>query len=327
MKNEDCKFSAVGLHLGERSLHAVEVRREGGRPVLWRIGRAPLPVELAPEALLRAEAQEQLAEALRRLFEGSGIDRRSVALSVGGNFSVIKRVPLEVASDEERREQITWEASQHLIDPVSDYCIDCHAFGRTAFLIAVRRQMADACRGVCECAGLGLKGVEVDPLSLFYACRMASGDASGEEARGASAVYVGGRWASCISTWGADLTGVEVVRLDRGGWRLRAGADEERMETKEAAVRALGRRIAGGLVPERRNGGTARERRVLLSGDRQVVEEVGRWWTGMEPLSVAFIDPFAGADLGSLPADQRPLLDWRTGFAVSAGAAYKNLCA
>jgi hypothetical protein len=317
--------SAVGLHLGERALHAVEVRREGGCPVLWRVGRASLPVELAPEVLLREEAQAQLAEALRGLFEASGIDRGGVALSVGGNFSVIKRVPLEVASDEERREQIAWEASQHLIDPASDYCIDYHAFGRTAFLIAVRRQVADACRGVCERAGLGLKGVEVDPLSLFYACRMASGDAPGEGGRGASAVYVGGRWASCISTWGGDLTAVEVVRLDRGGWRLRAGSEEERMEAKEAAVRALGRRIAGGLVPERRNGGTARERRVLLSGDRQAVEEVGRWWTGMEPLSVAFIDPFARADLRALPAGQRPLLDWRTGFAVSAGAAYKNL--
>lgn len=317
---------AVGLHLGERALHAVEVRREGGRPLLWRIGRASLPVELAPEVLLKAEAQPTVAEALRRLFEESGIDRRSVALSVGGNFSVIKRVPLEVASEEERREQIAWEASQHLIDPVSDYCIDYHAFGGTAFLIAVRQQTTDACRSVCERAGLGLKCVEVDPLSLFYACRLASGDASEEEARqGVSAVHIGGRWASCISTWGADLTAVELVRLDRGGWRLRAGAGEERTETREAAVRALGRRVAGGLVPERRNGPGARERRVLLSGDRQVVEEVGRWWTGMEPLSVAFIDPFARADLRALPGDQRPLLDWRTGFTVSAGAAYKNL--
>ncbi|MSS73814.1 MAG: hypothetical protein EXS64_20360 [Candidatus Latescibacteria bacterium] len=315
---------SVGLHLGERTLSAVEVRGGEGCPVLRRIGRVSFPMELTPDALLKAEAQAHLAEALRELLDESGVHREAVALSVGSNFFVIKRVPLEVASEEERREQIAWEAGQHLIDPVSDYCIDYHAFGGTAFLIAIRRQMADACRSVCERAGLGLKCVEVDPLSLFYACRMASGDASGEEARqGVSAVHIGGRWASCISAWGTDLTAVELVRLDRGG--LRAG--EDRTGTTEAALRSLGRRIAGGLVPERRNGSEGRERRVLLAGDRRVVEEVSRWWMGVEPLAVAFLDPFAGMDLRSLPAEQRPLLAWGTGLAVSAGAAYKNLCA
>ena len=315
---------SVGLHLGERTLSAVEVRRGGGGPVLRRIGRVFFPVELTPDTLLKAEAQAHLVEALRELLGESGVDRGAVALSVGSNFSVIKRVPLEVASEEERREQIAWEAGQHLIDPVSDYSIDYHAFGRTAFLIAIRRQTVDACRSVCERAGLGLKCVEVDPLSLFYACRMASGEASGEETRqGVSVVHIGGRWASCISAWGTDLTAVELVRLDRGG--LRGG--EDRTGTIEAAVRSLGRRMAGGLVPERRNGSEGRERRVLLAGDRRVVEEVRRWWMGVEPLVVAVLDPFAGLDLDSLPADQRPLLEWRTGFSVSAGAAYKNLCA
>jgi hypothetical protein len=55
------------------------------------------------------------------------------------------------------------------------------------------------------------------------------------------------------------------------------------------------------------------------------VEEVHRWWAGVELLDVEFTDPFALTDVGALPEDQAPLLDWRTGFTVSAGAAYKNL--
>lgn len=320
--------SSVGLHLGERTLSAVEVREDRGRPVLWRIGRASLPMELTPDALLKEEAQAQLAGALRGLFEASGIGRRAVSVSVGGNFSVIKRVPLEVASEEERREQVLWEAGQHLIDPASEYCIDYHAFGRAAFLVAVRRQTADACLRVCERAGLAVGRVETDPLSLFYACRRSCGDAPDEEGwRGVSAVHVGGRWASCISTSGGDLTAVELVRLDRGGRRLRAGAEEDRAETRESAVRALGRRIARGMAPERRNGAAGRSRRVLLSGESQAVEEVRRWWTGAELLSVECIDPFALMDVGPLPEAQASLLGWRTGFALSAGAAYRNLCA
>jgi hypothetical protein len=281
-------------------------------------------MELTSDTLLKQDTQAQIAEALRGLFGESGIDRQSVAVVVGSNFSVIKRVPLEVASEEERREQVMWEASQHLLDPVSDYCIGYHAFGRMAFLVAVRTQISDACRHVCDCADVGMKCVEVDPLCLFYACLMASEDVREGDV---IAVHIGGRWASCISMAGTDLTTVELVRLDRGGRRLRAGAEEEdRTETKETAVRALGRRIAGGSFPERRNGSAGRARRVLLSGDRRAVEEVGRWWMGADLLAVEFSDPFACADVELLPADQCPLLDWRTGFAVSAGAAYKNLC-
>ena len=116
-----------------------------------------------------------------------------------------------------------------------------------------------------------------------------------------------------------------MVRLDRGGRRLRVGGDEDREEGVEAAARALGRRMAGGLVPERRRVPTGWSRRVLLSGDPRTTKAVGRWWAEIDLLSVAFMDPFARADVGALPADQRPLLDQRAAFAVSAGAAYKNL--
>ena len=65
---------------------------------------------------------------------------------------------------------------------------------------------------------------------------------------------------------------------------------------------------------------------MLLSGDRPAVEEAGRWWRGADHLAVEFIDSFACAELGSVPPDQRPLLDWPMGFSLSAGAAYRSLC-
>ena len=316
---------SVGLHLGERTLSAVEVRAEGGRRVLRRVGRVSLPMELTLDALLSEAAQTTVAGLLRGLFETAGIDGRAVCVSVGGNFSVVKRVPLEVASEAERREQIIWEAGQYLVDPVSEYAVDYHAFGRAAFLVAVRKQTVHACTAVCERAGLGVKRLEVDPLCLFFSA-LASFEPEAEERadRGGAAVHFGGRWASCISTSGMDLTAVELVRLDRGGRRLRAGADEDRAEGLEAAARALGRRMAGGLVPERRNRPAGR-RRVLLSGDCRTAESVNRWWEEIDTLAVALMDPFSQVDSGALPDDQRPLLDQRTVFAVSAGAAYKNL--
>ena len=354
MKNS----KSVGLHFGERNLTAVEVRCEEGLIRLWRIGMAPLSVDLSAETLLNEATQSKSGTSLKALFESSDIDPQSVSISLGGDFAVIKRIPLELASEDERREQVMWEAGQHLLDSPGDFKIDYHPFGRTAFLVAIRTRVVEAIRRVCESADIGIKSLEVDPLTLFYACMMTSNgnlqagrDAIGKrEANPTSpspagadllegshpvstiAVHIGDRWATCISVSGADLAGVEMIRLDHVGWKLRQGDSEDRKDpveggTVEDSARTLGRRIAFGLVPERRSEQGSRSRRVLLSGDPRIVEEISRCWKEMDHFSVAFIDSFACVDTQSLPLDQRPTLDWNTGFAVSAGAAYRQLCA
>ncbi len=156
--------TATGIHISGDSLRVVCVEKSGDAYCLkglltervsasWSLGEVPEPFVKALRAAL-----DRLPEPLGAL---------SFALSDG--LYHIQKVPLEVASEEDRREQIAWEASQALISPVDEFEIDFMPAGRAAFWTAIRKDIIRAHAALCE-TRIHLIAA---PLALFYAGRIA----------------------------------------------------------------------------------------------------------------------------------------------------------
>ena len=111
----------VGVDIGSSSIKVCEIKegRKGTRS-LTRFAYHPLP----PQSIVDGHIMNSgaVVEGLEKLFHRQR--RKDVALRISGHSVIIKKVTMPLMTAEELREQISWEAEQHIPFDVSEVELD-----------------------------------------------------------------------------------------------------------------------------------------------------------------------------------------------------------
>jgi Tfp pilus assembly PilM family ATPase len=309
---------ATGIHLTGHTLRLVSLERTAANCRLCALAEVRLPVPFLPAELLECGTRQRIARALEEALSGVVHDLGRVVPSLGGGLFQIQKVPLEVASEEDRRDQITWEVSQTLISPPGDYLIDFYPEGRAAFWVAVRREILDLCTDLYAEAGISLKGLEVEPMALFYACEMADLWISGRNA----AILSGYPWVSFVAAEGSTLIAAETVCVNGSVPDVPVAPRDRDLSDLQDIFEVAQRWIHGDRTLDRRR---AAYDRVFFCGDQNRISGLmQRLRTPASPKLIP-LQPFSACDTRHLPESQRPLLSRQSAFGIAAGLAYRGL--
>jgi len=117
----------IGVDIGSSSIKVCEIKegRKGARS-LARFGFHPLPSQSIVDGHIMNSGA--VVEGLEKLFHKQR--RRDVALRVSGHSVIIKKVTMPLMTSEELREQISWEAEQHIPFDVADVELDYQVLRR-----------------------------------------------------------------------------------------------------------------------------------------------------------------------------------------------------
>ena len=276
--------TATGIHILGNTLRVVHLEKLDHAYCLKGLveQRVSEAFDFDPEKEVPKSFVEELGQVLESLSKPIG----TLSFCLSGGLYHIQKIPLEVAGEEDRREQIFWEASQALISPVDNCVIDFIAVGRVAFWTAVRNGVIDAHETLCSALGETQLHLSVAPLSLFCAGLLAR---VWEESGRQMAIHSDPSGSFYISVEDGILIGVET-----------AVPDASNLQRYLSLARSSHRPC----------------KRVYLSGD--IVDPP-------TDLSLVEYPIFHGIDTAQLPERDRAKLGQASGFALALGAGLHKL--
>jgi len=119
----------VGLDIGSSAVKAVELRPSGRSYKVVAFGTEPVPGDtIVDGAIIDAAA---VADAIRRLLDGSRIKTRDIVASLSGNAVIVKKINLPVMTEAELSESIHWEAEQYIPFDIQDVNLDYQILSST----------------------------------------------------------------------------------------------------------------------------------------------------------------------------------------------------
>jgi type IV pilus assembly protein PilM len=167
------KISA-GLDIGSGYIKLVVIDHSSGEPAITDVVASPL----IPDAIVDGEIMDPVlvAETIRAVVDSAGLKRARIVASVGGHDVIIKKIPMDRASDADARQLMRWEAEQHvpfdmegvqldfqILDPESD---DPEM---AVLLVAAKREVVENRIGLLADAGLKPTILDVDSFALHNA--------------------------------------------------------------------------------------------------------------------------------------------------------------
>lgn len=163
-------IGTVGLDIGSHSIKAVEISRKGGRLGLSRYGIGALP----PDVIVDGEImdREVVVDCIQELLEENGISAKNVASAISGRSVIVKRITMDVASEEEAKDAIYWEAEQHVPYGIDEVTLDFQILAETAegqkdiLLVAAKKETVEMHTSLLYDAGLVPYVVDVDSLAM-----------------------------------------------------------------------------------------------------------------------------------------------------------------
>ncbi len=192
--------NVVGLDIGSSALKLVELKKQGDRYALERVGFELLP----PEAIVDGTIMDSglVVDAARRLCDASGVRSSSFATSVSGHSVILKKIEISATNEEELAESLRWEAEQYIpfeIDDVRlDYVVlDSRGSTNEVLLVAVKRDKINDYVSVVTQSGRTPEIVDIDTFAVQNAYQ----ETSGRNTSGIAAVL----------NIGASVTNVNII--------------------------------------------------------------------------------------------------------------------
>ena len=165
------KKGLVGLDIGSSRIKAVEVKSKGqGRYELVNIGQVPLLADTIVDGQIIDG--NHVSDCINRIFEEQEIKADQIATSISGHAVIVKKINVPAMSSEELREQIHWEAEQHIPFDINDVNLDYHILDGEiggnvdVLLVACKKDMVSQLTQVISQAGKTPSVVDVDAFAL-----------------------------------------------------------------------------------------------------------------------------------------------------------------
>lgn len=280
--------TATGMHIAGQTLRLVALKQQGETCELVALCERPLSHPFSPEVLAKGHPNS-LSDDIRRALSDIPSERLIAVLT--GSFFHIQKVPLEMAAENDRREQIIWEATQALIPPAEAHEIDFFPAGRVAFWTATRKDVLTAFADLTPHVPLT---TIVEPLALFSACQISGIAQSGRHI----AIHMEKTHRSYVALDNGALTAAETVRTEQPSAR----ADQQ-----------LRHWVLGDMASDRR---TPASVQTHFCGDTERIEAACRQFAHQASPPPVELKPFARIPANTtLPPNQ-------SAFAIAAGAAF-----
>ncbi len=118
----------VGVDIGTSSIKVCQLKDGRRGPTLVRFGYAPLP----PQAIVDGQVMDaaSVISTLVKVMRDTHIRERDVAVSVSGQSVIIRKITVPMMTPAELREQIQWEAEQHIPFDIKDVEVDYQVLKR-----------------------------------------------------------------------------------------------------------------------------------------------------------------------------------------------------
>jgi type IV pilus assembly protein PilM len=171
----------IGVDIGSSSIKLCELKegRRGARHVV-RFAHHPLPAQSIVDGHIMNTGA--VVEGLDRLFHKQR--RRDVALRVSGHSVIIKKVTMPLMTPEELREQIAWEAEQHIPFDVADVELDYQMLRRRqdegqmeVLLVAAKKEEIQDLVNLAADAKLRPRVIDLDAFTVQNCFEAAYGKA------------------------------------------------------------------------------------------------------------------------------------------------------
>ncbi|HEX3867969.1 MAG TPA: type IV pilus assembly protein PilM [Gemmatimonadaceae bacterium] len=174
--------TTVGLDIGSGLIKVAVIDHSRREPELVRVTVTPL----LADAIVEGEVMDPgiVAEAIQAALGAANVTTTGVVTAVGGRDVIIKKIQIERAKEQEAREQIRWEAEQHVpfdMDSVElDFQIldpDGSGSEMSVLLVAAKRELIESKVRVLTDAGLEPAIVDVEAFALHNAFEVNHPDA------------------------------------------------------------------------------------------------------------------------------------------------------
>lgn len=161
----------VGLDIGSSRIKVAEIKCNKGHYELANIAQ----IELLPDTIVDGQIIDgnHVSDCISRIFSEQAIQGEQIATSLSGNAVIVKKIHLPVMGLEELRDQINWEAQQHIPFDIQDVNLDYHVLEGDAasemmdvLLVACKKDMVSQLTQVIAQAGKTTSIVDVDSFAL-----------------------------------------------------------------------------------------------------------------------------------------------------------------
>lgn len=168
------KRSTVALDIGSGLIKLVVVDHGSGEPVLTKVAFT----SVVDGAIVEGEVMDPgiVADAVRNLLLSAGVKAKKVVTAVGGRDVIIKKISMDRMKEAEAREQIRWEAEQHVPFDMDNVELDFQVLDpegeglqMAVLLVAAKRELVETKVSLLTDVGLDPTVIDVDAFALHNA--------------------------------------------------------------------------------------------------------------------------------------------------------------
>ncbi len=176
------KRTTVALDIGSGLIKLVVIDHGSGEPVLTKVAFT----SVVDGAIVEGEVMDPgiVADAIRGLLTSAGIKAKKVVTAVGGRDVIIKKISMDRMKEAEAREQIRWEAEQHVPFDMDNVELDFQILDPEGeglqmgvLLVAAKRELVETKQSLLADVGLEATVIDVDAFALHNAFELNYPDA------------------------------------------------------------------------------------------------------------------------------------------------------
>ena len=176
------KRTTVALDIGSGLIKLVAINHGSGEPVLTKVAYT----SVVDDAIVEGEVMDPgiVADAIKGLLSSAGIKAKKVVTAVGGRDVIIKKIAMDRMKESEAREQIRWEAEQHVPFDMDNVELDFQLLDpggeglqMPVLLVAAKRELIETKLALLADIGLEATIIDVDAFALHNAFELNYPDA------------------------------------------------------------------------------------------------------------------------------------------------------
>jgi len=139
----------IGVDIGSHAVKVCQLQKAGSDYRLLAVGSAAITPGAVEDGVL--QDPEEVAKAISELFKNLKIKTKRVGISISGYSVIVKKINLEVMSDEDLADYITEEAEQYIPFDIEDVYLDFQVINKDrddngrceVMLVAAKKEVID----------------------------------------------------------------------------------------------------------------------------------------------------------------------------------------
>jgi len=341
----------IGLDIGSYAIKLVQLQRGRGGWTLHGVAKIPLSPEVIVEGVIINEAA--VVDAINELFAMVKGRVKHVAVSIGGNAVIVKRVSMPKMAYEDLERNIDVEAAEHIPFPMDEVNVDFEMLGddpdepdrMNVFLAAAKKDMINEMNGVLMGCGLKPAVLDADVFAVGNAFELNYPELSQEPV--------------ALVNIGASVTNINLIRngqplfvrdITRGGYEIteeiqralgvsfdeaesfKKGGDDQTdtliPEEVGTILRNASVQLAGDIQRSLdyyyNTGGDERVSRLFISGGMSMVSGMDRIIEEQTGIPVEALNPFRKFSVGK-HVDASEIEESAPLYAVAAGLGLRKV--